>query len=61
MTEISGPLSVVTETPAHLTGVWLQAPAMRPHGEGVILPQRAAVTLTGSTASRALNTSTWST
>ena len=51
MTQISGPLSVVTENPAVVSAVWVQAPALRTHGAGAILPQRAPATLTGSTAS----------
>lgn len=51
MPTISGPLSVVTEAPAVVTAVWVQAPALRTHVAGAILPQRAPATLTGSTVS----------
>ena len=52
MPTISGPLTVVTEDAAVVTGVWVQAPALRPHGEGAILPQRARATIsTGAVVS----------
>ena len=45
MTQVSGPLSVVTESPAVVSAVWVQAPALRTHGAGAILPQRARATI----------------